>query len=218
MMNARSSKASNEGEILSHTLRRLSRKNLWRLCVDYVYLLCTFYVDCVYLLCRLCVVVMYLLCRLYVVTMQTMQRRPGRWAKYCTTHQRKSQEIISIFFMQILCIYCVYSMYLLCSYYVYYVQIMCNYYVDCMCLLCLLCEVIMQICNVSLVSGRNIVTHVKRKVNNNLEKIQKKQRKIFCIYFVIRVDYFVQVWYHQTDTLFALRGLSLILYQKDKKN
>ena len=62
MMNARSSKASNEGEILSHTLRRLSRKNLWRLCVDCVYLLCTFYVDCVYLLCRLCVVIMFIVC------------------------------------------------------------------------------------------------------------------------------------------------------------
>ena len=181
--------------------------------------MCRLYVFIVYLLCRLCVSIVQIMCSCYVLIMQTLCSYyvdyvaqtwwMGEILYYAP--KKKSRDYLN-FFMQILCIYCVYSMYLLCSYYVYYVQIMCNYYVDCMCLLCLLCEVIMQICSVSLVSGRNIVTHVKRKVNNNLEKIQKKQRKIFCIYFVIRVDHFAQVWYHQTDTLFAPRGLSLILY------
>ena len=139
MMNARSSKASNEGEILSHPWERLSRKILWRLCVDYVYLLCAYCVDCVYLLCRLCVVVMFIMCRNY----------PMR-AKYCNTHQGKSQEIFSTFLCRfyafivfVLCTYCVAIMFILCRLCVVVMFIMCSYCEYCMWLLCLLCEVIM---------------------------------------------------------------------------
>lgn len=151
--------------------------------------MCRLYVFIVYLLCRLCVAIVQLLCTYYVDFMQLLCRLcnvdlvSGRNIVLCT------KEKVKRFSQFFLCRFCVFIVFILCIYCVDYVQIR----------------------NVSLVSGRNIVTHVKRKVNNNLKKIQKKQRKIFCIYFVIRVDYFAQVWYHQTDTLFVPHGLCYVL-------
>ena len=139
----------------------------------------------VYLLCRLCVSIVQTMCSCYVDYVQLLCR-------------------LCVVIMQCVCAYCVVIMFIMCKLCIIIMQIVCIYCVDYVQLLC-------RLCNVSLVSGRNIVTHVKKKVNNNLEKIQKKQRKIFCIYFVIRVDHFAQVWYHQTDTLFVPHGLCYVL-------